>query len=48
MFCAWCFVLLLFRTVLNEQYDWRAEWKPRGVRSHADFHIELKIENLQI
>ena len=31
MFCAWCFVLLLFRTVLNEQYDWRAEWKPRGV-----------------
>ena len=31
MFCAWCFVLLLFRTVLNEQYDWRTEWKPRGM-----------------
>ena len=31
MFCAWCFVLLLFRTVLNEQYDWRAKWKPRGM-----------------
>ena len=44
MFCAWCFVLLLFRAVLNEQYDWRTEWKPRGMCAAMQTSIYCKRE----
>lgn len=44
-----CFVhgallLLLFRSVLNEQYDWRAKWKPRGMCAAMQTSIN-RVEN---